>query len=215
MYQNVGEPCVWKWHACDTVVLYHQASTHTIARMRSTQSLRSFPNIAFKTVAMFVWLMMALSCPFKEDYPHLPFPGDQLCDILALCLQVVSHAPQHLRTSEVQATCDGCFPASLSPGPGMFRAVHPQSFQRWMSNNEICQSEIFHFLQQAQWICEDDDMSGLTVTSWGNPVEVTRDSFHLHCQAGGWDCVGCPIIIMDGGCILLDSEAPPYLVFGD
>ena len=59
---------------------------------------------------------------------------------LALCLQVVSHAPQHFRTSEVQATCDGCFPASLSPGSGMFRAVHPQSFQRWMPNNEICQS---------------------------------------------------------------------------
>ena len=132
MYQNVGEPCVWKWHACDTVVLYHQASTHTIARMRSTQSLRSFPNIAFKTVAMFVWLMMALSCPFKEDYPHLPFPGDQLCDILALCLQVVSQAPQHL-TTETQVTCEGCFAHQsiclvIFIHSSISRAVYPQQF---------------------------------------------------------------------------------------
>ena len=34
--------------------------------------LRSFLNIAFETVPMFVWLMMALSCPFKEDSLALP-----------------------------------------------------------------------------------------------------------------------------------------------
>ena len=33
--------------------------------MRS--SLRSFLNVAFETVPMFVWLTMALSRPFKED----------------------------------------------------------------------------------------------------------------------------------------------------
>ena len=30
-------------------------------------SLRSFPNVAFEMVPMFVWLTMALSRPFKED----------------------------------------------------------------------------------------------------------------------------------------------------
>ena len=31
-------------------------------------SLRSFPNVAFERVPMFVWLTMALSRPFKEDH---------------------------------------------------------------------------------------------------------------------------------------------------
>ena len=40
--------------------------------MRSTPSLRSFPNVAFETVPMFVWLTMALSRPFKKDRLVLP-----------------------------------------------------------------------------------------------------------------------------------------------
>ena len=44
------------------------------AHMRSTASLRRFPNVAFETVLMFVWLTMALSCSFKEDRLALPVP---------------------------------------------------------------------------------------------------------------------------------------------
>ena len=57
-------------------------------------------------------------------------------------------------------------------------------------------------------------MCGLTVTSWGNPAEGMDDYFHLHCQAGGWDSIGCTVF-MDGSRTLLDSETPPWLVFGD
>ena len=42
------------------------------AHMRSTLSLRSFPNVAFKMVSVFVWLIMALSRPFKDDHLVLP-----------------------------------------------------------------------------------------------------------------------------------------------
>ena len=42
------------------------------ACIRFTPSLRRFPNIAFKTVPVFVWLMIALSRPFKEDRQVLP-----------------------------------------------------------------------------------------------------------------------------------------------
>ena len=42
------------------------------AHMCSTPSLRSFPNVAFETVPMFVWLMMALSHPLKKDCLELP-----------------------------------------------------------------------------------------------------------------------------------------------
>ena len=40
--------------------------------MHSTLSLKRFPNVAFETVPMFIWLTMALSSPFKEDHLVLP-----------------------------------------------------------------------------------------------------------------------------------------------
>ena len=40
--------------------------------MRSNPSLESFPNVALETVAMLVWLTMALSRPRKEDRWALP-----------------------------------------------------------------------------------------------------------------------------------------------
>ena len=52
---------------------------------------------------------------------------------LALCLQVVSQAPQHFRSSETQAPCNGCFSRQsicpvISLHSGMSRAVHrPES----------------------------------------------------------------------------------------
>ena len=42
------------------------------AHMCSTPSFRSFPNVAFEMVPMFVWQMMALSRPFKENRLALP-----------------------------------------------------------------------------------------------------------------------------------------------
>ena len=40
--------------------------------MHSTSSFISFPNIAFETILLFVWLTMALSQPFKKDRLVLP-----------------------------------------------------------------------------------------------------------------------------------------------
>ena len=81
--------------------------------MHSTPSLRSFPNVVFKMVPMLVWLTMALSRPFKEDCLALPLSSlfrainGVMC--LALCPQEESQAPQHLRSSEKQATWEGCY----------------------------------------------------------------------------------------------------------
>jgi len=52
-----------RWYLC-------AQKTH----MRSTPSPRSFPNIAFETVPMFIWLTMALSCLLKKDSLVLPLP---------------------------------------------------------------------------------------------------------------------------------------------
>ena len=64
---------------------------------------------------------------------------------VALCPQLVSRASQHFRYFETQATCDGCFPASLfarsvpstpaSPG----QHVH-SSLRKWMSYIDTCRS---------------------------------------------------------------------------
>jgi len=94
----------------------------------------SFPNAAFKTAPMFVWLTMALSRPLKKDRLALPLStplssGRSMMWCLALCPQVVSQAPQHFRSSEKQATCEGCFARQftcsvISLHYGMSRAVH-------------------------------------------------------------------------------------------
>ena len=54
---------------------------------------------------------------------------------LALCPQVVSQTSQHFRSSEKQATCEGCFACqciclAISPHSSMSRAVHPQEFSK-------------------------------------------------------------------------------------
>jgi len=54
---------------------------------------------------------------------------------LALCPQVVSQAPQHFRSSEKKATCEGCFARQsicsvFSFLSGMSRAVLPRKFSK-------------------------------------------------------------------------------------
>ena len=110
------------------------------AHICSTPSLRSFPNVGFETVPMFIWVMTALSCPFKENCLALPLStllsSRQLMVCVmssALCPQVVSQDPQHYRSSEEQATSEDCFACQsvcsvVSLHSGMSRAVHPQVF---------------------------------------------------------------------------------------
>ena len=64
---------------------------------------------------------------------------------LALCLQVVSQASQHFRSSEKQATCESCFARSLSARSFPFTPACPgqythRSFRRWMSTIDTFQS---------------------------------------------------------------------------
>ena len=82
-------------------------SCSCVLNLRSTLSNRSFPNVAFETVPMFVWLTMALSRPFNEDHlaPYFhSFHASLLQAIggvmsLTVCPQVMSQAPQHFRSS--------------------------------------------------------------------------------------------------------------------
>ena len=67
---------------------------------------------------------------------------------LVLCPQVVSQASQHLRSSEKQATCEGCFASQsicsvVSLHSGMSRAVHPQEF--WKVDVDPSLGFPFHF----------------------------------------------------------------------
>ena len=57
-------------------------------------------------------------------------------------------------------------------------------------------------------------MSSLTVTCSGNPAENVCNYFHPHCQAGGWTRTDCTVFVDDRH-TLLESEAPPWMVFCD
>ena len=84
---------------------------------------------------------MALSRPFKgRSSSASSFHASLLQAIdgvvsLALCPQVVSQASQHFRSSEKQATFEGCFArqsvcSGISLHSDMYRAVHPQEFSK-------------------------------------------------------------------------------------
>ena len=96
---------------------------------------------------------------------------------LGLYLQVVSQAPQHFRSHETQANCDGCFcsPVYLL-GHFLLTRVHAEqyihrNFRRWMSNIDKCQSgfpvPLFTFGSKLNDSVGDNGMRGLTVTSQG------------------------------------------------
>ena len=70
-----------------------------------------------------------------------------------------------------------------------------------------------HFLLQAYWICEDDGMCSLSVSFRGTPTEHV---WLLLFPLWKWwlKLMGCTVFI-DGGCILLISEAHLWLMFGD
>ena len=69
------------------------------------------------------------SCPSEKDYAYLLQIINGMMS-LALCSQVVSQAPQHFRSSEIEATCDDCFAhqsiCSVISLHSMSRTVHPQ-----------------------------------------------------------------------------------------
>ena len=70
----------------------------------------------------------------------------------ALCPQVVSQASQHFRSSEKQATCEGCFAYQCvcSLHSGMSRAVHTEEFSKVDVDHRhipVCAfNSTFHFL---------------------------------------------------------------------
>ena len=123
--------------------------------MRSTPSHRRFPNVPFETVSVFVWLTVALSRPFEEDRLAIASLLQAIDGVmsLALCPLVVSQAPQHFRSCEKEAACEGFFAhqsicSVISLNPGMSRAVHPHEFWKvdidqwhipvWASHSTFC-----------------------------------------------------------------------------
>ena len=116
-----------RWYVCA------RKSPHALHRV--SPSLGRFPNVAFETVLVFARL--------TDDGPLSSFKGRsssassfhasllQTIDgvmSLVLCPQVVSQASQHFRSSEKQATCDGCFAASLSARSFPFTPAFPRQY---------------------------------------------------------------------------------------
>ena len=63
MYLSILRRCTVQFSSVQDGI-YALGKAHN---MCSTQFLRSFPNVAFEMVPVFIWLTMALSHPFKED----------------------------------------------------------------------------------------------------------------------------------------------------
>ena len=122
--------------------------------------------------------------------------ASHLWGLLCLAVYMLGHFPslQHVQGSQPTGVLEGgCLPLTHSS------LGFPFPFSLFVA---------------AHWICENDGVCGQTVVSWGSPEEGMGDGSHLHCQAGGWDSIGCTVFI-DGSRTLFDSEAPPWLVFGD
>ena len=144
---------------------------------------------------------------------------------LALCPQVVSQASQKFRSSEKQGTSEGCFARQsiccvVFPHSGMSTDDDPQEFSKVDIDHRhsglVLRSRPFHFslflassLNLWGWWHVWFDCHLLWQSSGG-----MGNCFHLYCEAVGWDHIGCTGF-MDGSLTLLDSEAPPWLVFGD
>ena len=80
-----------------------------ICALCSTPSVRSFPIVVFETVLMFVSLMMALSCPFKEDCIALPL-STPLTDSVYIWLSWFRRVNRNSTvTYFVTITCAGYF----------------------------------------------------------------------------------------------------------
>ena len=130
--------------------------------MCSILSLKSFPNIAFEMVPVVVRLTVKSfqgRLAITAKWSFLQVISGVMS--LVLGLQVVSQAPQHLRSSKTHATCDGCFARQsvclvISLHSGMFRAVCPLGFLKvnvkyWhmpalASHSTFC-SRLFEFVR--------------------------------------------------------------------
>ena len=125
------------------------------AHMRSIPSLRSFPNVAFETVPMFVWPSFQGRSSSASSFHASLLRAIGGMMSLALCLQVVSQASQHFWSSEKQATSEGCFASQsicsvVSLHPGVSRVAHPQEFSKVVVDHRRipiwASHSTFHFL---------------------------------------------------------------------
>ena len=103
------------------------------AHMRSTPSLRSFPNVRLTDDGLLSSFQGRSSSASSFNVSLLRAIGDAMS--LALCLQVVSQASQHFISSEKQANCEGCFARQsicsvISLRSSMPKAVYPQKLSK-------------------------------------------------------------------------------------
>jgi len=164
------------------------------------------------------------NAPFKEDLTLLLSMPLLLVIDGVMSLVLHPQAPQHFRSSEKQATCEGCFarqsiPLVIFPSLRHVQGNTPTGVFEggcWpLAHSSLGFHSTFHFFFSKLTETENSGICGLTVISWGNPAKGMGNCFYLHCQAGGSDWTGCTVFMVGSHGTLLDSEAPPRLVSGD
>ena len=94
--------------------------------------IRSFSNVDFEAVPVFIWLTVSLSCPFLSSTSSLHRwpPGDQWYDVLGFVPTGSVSNCSVVQIFRATATCDGCFACQsvcmvTFLDSGKSRAVHP------------------------------------------------------------------------------------------
>ena len=129
------------------------------AHMRFTSSFRRFPNIAFDTVPMDLWLTMALSRPFKEDRLAHPLS-------MSLCF----------RRSMVR--CPWLFPAGSVSCSSALQIFRDTSHLRWLLFPPVYLPCHFPLLRYVQgYISIGFDIGCRILTQSGPPI-----SFFTFCS---------------------------------
>ena len=130
----------------DSIYVLRKAHMGSIPSLRD----RGFQNAAFEfeTVLMFVWLMIALVHPFKEDRLALPLSTPLSRSLMVWCPWLCAHRQclKLLNTSDLP-TCKSLMrvtlPTSLSAQSFPYTLACPRqhthrSFSRWMSTIDTC-----------------------------------------------------------------------------
>ena len=154
---------------------------------------------------------------------HIPSTSSFLyCPCLSL--SAVSQTSQHPRTSQMQATCDSCFPyqsifSVISLDSSTSEAVELQESPK--TDVELCHipawtsHSICHFLWQANWIYENDGMCALFVNSQGYVVVVCVTASTFAVKLHFRNLMGGTHIFVYDGCTFPSSEAAQWQAFCD
>ena len=138
------------------------SSVHSkMVSMRSGKSICAPPRLSkvspklplkqFQCSSDWRWPSLVLSRKFvyRFRFPRHSPPGDRKRDVLGFVPAGLSQAPQHFRSSDTQATWDGCFAASLSARSFIYKKL-PQGYALIEALGDVFNPELC-YMSDTEW----------------------------------------------------------------